>query len=222
MNSRTALGVVLALVLTSACGMPIRSEAAGSTSIPDPTASAAPPAPSATPVLPPLPSLAEDYQARLGPYADMLLRGGLVPWGSYEARVWLVECLRSAGWDAELGEHGSITATVGTQEASFRAARQACWDAAFSIGLMVEPEAPSSERLAADYDALQLTYQCLTETGYAVASPPSRDSYVESRGSAWDPWSSLTPAQWERAQDTCPADILVAFEWLVSGERPWR
>lgn len=176
----------------------------------------------ATPVPPPLPTGVDDYRSRLGQYADLVLGDALVPYGSVEYATWLKDCLASAGWAVTIRADGTMEVVTGTQYDAFAAAREVCMEAATSIGLIKPLETPDDEFIGAQYDAYQLTYECLSELDYPVAEPPSRDAYIESRALNWDPYGRLSPSQYDAVEDLCPQDLLILFGWLTSGERPWR
>jgi hypothetical protein len=168
----------------------------------------------------PLPSNA-GYRDRLGEYADLVLGSAMVPPGSPEHVAYLVRCIESSGFDVEATD-GGISGNLGAQESQFREVMAACEQAAVDIGLVKAVEPPDARALGAQYDAFQLTYDCMLEHDYPVGDPPSRDAYVEAGGQNWHPYdvAGQSPTSMDQIETDCPADLVILFEKLASGERP--
>jgi hypothetical protein len=169
----------------------------------------------AMPVPPPLPPVA-DYESLLGRYADMVLGGGLVPYGSVEHVRYLTECIQSAGFAVEW-EQGGLLARPGLeQEPRYRAVMAFCEQAAVDIGLVGPLLPPSEEELAARYEAAMWTYDCLEAAGFPVPAPVSLDVYIELGGSGWHPYNAISPGVYAEAERRCPQDQVVVFQILAA------
>lgn len=98
----------------------------------------------------------------------------------------LAECLRDAGYDAEMMDDGSLRYDYGSQDrrGAFMQARDACDRA---IGTPALPEPLSEAEIRARYAYLVDMRDCLMRLGYAISTPPPLDAFVET----WDtgPWS---------------------------------
>jgi|GEM_PF-6168795 len=169
----------------------------------------------AMPVPPPLPPVA-DYESLLGRYAEVVLGGGLVPYGSVEHVHYLVECIQSAGFAVEW-EQGGLLARPGVeQEPRYREVMAFCEQAAVDSGLVGPLLPPSEEELAAWYEAAMWTYDCLQAAGFAVPPPVSLDVYIESHPSGWHPYNALSPSRYAEAERQCPQDLVVVLEILAA------
>lgn len=168
------------------------------------------------PVLPPVPA-DPGYRERLGPYADMVLRRGLVPYGSEEHLNYLASCVESAGFSVELDlEEQSIEASPGpSQTGRYQEVLRLCEEAAISSGLVGPILPPTEADLALWYQAFQLTYRCLIDAGFPAPEPPSEQVYVDSGGKAWHPYTLLSPSDVPTAEAMCPQDLIVLFEKLA-------
>jgi hypothetical protein len=167
------------------------------------------------PVPPPLPPVA-DYENLLGRYADMVLNGGLVPYGSVEHVHYVVECIKSAGFAVEW-EQGGLLARPGVeQEPRYREVMAFCEQAAVDSGLVGPLLPPDEEELAARYEAAMWTYDCLQAAGFPVPDPVSPDVYIESDGSGWHPYNAISPGRYAEAERQCPQDPIVVFEILAA------
>ncbi|GBD83626.1 hypothetical protein BMS3Abin02_00005 [bacterium BMS3Abin02] len=162
-----------------------------------------------------------DYREKLGPYADMVLRGGAVPYGSEEHVLYIVSCIESAGFDVTVGPDGhSMEAAPGVQVDRFRQVQAACEQAAIDSGLVAPPQSPSEEQLALQYQALLITYRCLVEYGYPAPEPPSEQTYVDSGGSAWHPYT-LLEGDVSAVEQICPQDLVTLYEQMAAaGQTP--
>ena len=168
------------------------------------------------PVLPPV-AADPGYTERLGPYADMVLRGGLVPYGSEEHLNYLASCVESAGFSVKLDLHEqSLEASPGpSQTERYREVLRLCEEAAINSGLVGPVLPPTEADLALQYQAFQLTYQCLIDAGLPAPEPPSEQVYVDSGGKAWHPYTLLSPGDVPTAEALCPQDLVVLFEKLA-------
>ncbi|NOY56435.1 MAG: hypothetical protein GXP34_10675 [Actinobacteria bacterium] len=170
----------------------------------------------------PLPSSPE-YREKLGPYADMLLRGGVVPWGSEEHASYIVSCLESAGFDATVGsEAGLFTYEVsaGEQTERLRQVQAACEEAVIDSGLVTYPMAASKEELGVRYRADLTIDRCLIDHGFHPSEPPSEEEYIESGGS-WDPFGDLSTQEYSDAGEVCTRNLVTILEQMVAdGETP--
>lgn len=183
------------------------------------TDSSADPGGSRTPVPPSLPP-DPGYSSRLGRYADFVLSGGLVPYGSPEHIQYLADCIRSAGFQVEVDQGGLLAEPGPEQEQNYREASNACEQAAIESGLVGPLEPPDEDELAAWYEAYLLTYECMLAAGYATTAPPSEDAYIESDGRIWHPFETLSGGMISVVEDTCPQDLVVLFEMLAAGTEP--
>jgi hypothetical protein len=211
-SRRTAAIAMLLGLLIAGCLAPAVNQS--------PAAVGSPVATSWKPPDQPLPS-DPAYRERLGEYADLVLGSAMVPPGSPEHVAYLVRCIESSGFDVEATDDG-ITGNLGAQETEFRAVMAACEQAAVDVGLVKAVEAPDARALGAQYDAFQLTYECMLEHGYPVGDPPSKDAYVEAGGQNWHPYdvAGQSPTTMDQIETDCPADLVMLFEKLASGERP--
>jgi len=167
------------------------------------------------PVPPPLPPVA-DYESLLGRYADMVLGGGLVPYGSVEHVHYVVDCIKSAGFAVEW-EQGGLLARPGVeQEPRYREVMAFCEQAAVDSGLVGPLLPPDEEELAARYEAAMWTYDCLQAAGFPVPDPVSLDVYIESGGSGWHPYNAMSVGRYAEAERQCPQDLVVVFEILAA------
>lgn len=221
-----ALAGVLLIVMSACVGggetETSSGSLAGSGSIPEqstlPTSTAdLPGGDNFTLVPPPLPA-DPGYGSSLGRYAEFVLRGALVPLGSIEHLEWMAACMESAGFEVEImGDKGAITSHVGAQMSAFQEALAACDEAAFEARLVPRPQPPDEERLAAEYEARLIAYQCLLEAGYPVSPPPSKEAYVES-GGAWQPHDDVPLERRSRAEEICTQDLFRLFLLLAERE----
>ncbi|PMC75024.1 hypothetical protein [Brachybacterium sp. UMB0905] len=96
--------------------------------------------------------------------------------------------------------------TVVTEE-EFDRVYELCEKELMKAGAIGPPPAADPEYLSAVYDELVEQAQCLTDEGYTVEEPPSRETWIESKGAAWDPWGSVAENDGvealEEAQATC-------------------
>lgn len=166
-------------------------------------------------VPPPLPPVA-DYESLLGRYADLVLHGGLVPYGSVEHVNWLAQCIESAGFVVEVDQGGLMARPGVTQQARYREVMAFCEQAAVDSGLVGPLLPPDEEELAARYEAAMWTYDCLEAAGFPVPDPVSLDVYIESGGSGWHPYNAISPGVYAEAERQCPQDLVVVFEILAA------
>jgi hypothetical protein len=168
-------------------------------------------------VPPPLPA-DPGYGSRLGQYAKFVLRGALVPLGSIEHLEWMAACMEYAGFEVEImSEDGAITARAGAQMSVFQEVLAACDEAAFEAGLVPRPQPPDEERLAAEYEARSIAYQCLVDAGYPVSPIPSKDAYIDS-GGKWRPHDEVPLERLYQAEQTCTQDLGLLFLLLAERE----
>jgi len=162
-----------------------------------------------------------EYREKLGPYADLLLRGGLTPYGSEEHVLYIVSCIESAGFSVTLDPSGpAIEAAPGAQVDQFRQVQAACEQPAIDSGLVAAPTYASKEFLAAQYQAMLITYQCLIDRGYPTSEPPSEQAYVD-RAVSWHPYEVLSGPDHEAAEQVCPWDLTTLFEQMAAaGQTP--
>lgn len=160
-----------------------------------------------------------DYREKLGPYADMVLRGGVVPYGSEEHVLYLISCIESAGFSVAADQDGhGFEAAPGAQVDRFRQVQEACEQHAIDSGLVAPPTPPSEEQLALQYRALLTTYQCLIEHDYPTSEPPSEQAYVDSNGRDWHPYS-LLGGNISAVEKECPQDLVVLYEQMARADR---
>jgi hypothetical protein len=170
-----------------------------------------------TPVAPTLPP-DPGYRSRLGQYADFVLGDALVPHGSPEHLQFLKSCIESAGFKVDIADGGLMAAPPPEQAAHYDEAQSQCEQAAMSSGLVAEYDEATDEELAAWYEALLLTHQCLADHGYPAAPPPSLDSYIEAQGRNWHPYDAIMDTT--AVEAVCPQDLVVLFERLASSPEP--
>jgi hypothetical protein len=146
----------------------------------------------------------------LGPYADTVLRGGMVLPGSAEHVNYMVSCIESAGFAVEVDvSAGAISAAPNQGQVDrFRDVFGACEEAAFEYGLIARFADPTPERLQLQFEAFLLTHQCLEENGFATSEPPSMDVYMDSKGAIWHPYEALSPAIIETVESICTQDVI--------------
>ncbi len=143
---------------------------------------------------------------------------GVAPAGVFEGTTdeWVVatvECLRDAGWDAEadLVQDGiEIPSFTYDQRAALKRARAECTR---SVGALPKQPPLSAEEIGLlyDYYVEELT-PCLTQRGYQVDDPPSRDAFIEkyydlSGSGSWYPYQHVDPAgeaAWLEINQECP------------------
>lgn len=173
---------------------------------------APPPATTATP---------PELLKQLGPYADLILRGGAVLNGSPEHLNYLVSCVESGGFAVELDLlAGSIKANPGyDQMERFRKVLGTCEEAAFESGLVARYSEQTPEELELWYEAFLIAQECLEERGYPTSDPPSLDVYVESGGAAWHPYDALSPTAIAEVEPICPQDLVLLVGELAERGR---
>lgn len=120
----------------------------------------------------------------------------------------LADCIRDAGFSAEVSADGSsMSFDYGTveQRPAYEAAKAAC-DA--EIGLPLPPEPLSEPQIRERYAFLVEARTCLIAQGYDLPEPPTEDVFVETYGS--DPWSPFSDVPvmdqeaWEALTAICP------------------
>jgi hypothetical protein len=148
----------------------------------------------------------------------MVLRGGLVPYGSEEHLNYLASCVESAGFSVSLDLHEqSLEASPGpSQTERYREVLRLCEEAAINSGLVGPVLPPTEADLALQFQAFQLTYRCLVDAGLPAPEPPSEQVYVDSGGKAWHPYTLLSPGDVPTAEALCPQDLVVLFERLAA------
>ena len=167
-----------------------------------------------------LPDLPADpgYRTRLGRFSDIVLGGGQVPYGSPEHVGYILTCVKGAGFDVELVDGGLLATPAPEQRDLYRETLAACEKSAIDRGLVGPLLPPSHEELAAWYEALTWTHDCMAAAGYPVSDPPSLDLYVESNGRVWHPYDVLPVEKIPVVERVCPQDLVVLFEIIASGE----
>ncbi|NOY54369.1 MAG: hypothetical protein GXP34_00060 [Actinobacteria bacterium] len=114
----------------------------------------------------------------------------------------------------------AIEAAPGAQVDQFRQVQAACEQAAIDSGLVAAPTSASKEFLAAQYQAMLITYQCLIDRGYPTSEPPSEQAYVD-RAVSWHPYEVLSGSDYEAAEQVCPWDLTTLFEQMAAaGQTP--
>lgn len=158
-----------------------------------------------------------DYRERLGPYADMVLGTGRVPYGSSEHLTYLVTCIESEGFPVTLDEEeGAIMAKPGVdQMGRYKEVQSDCEQSAISSGLVGAPKPPDEATLSVWYQAYRALNECLMEHGFPVTEPPSETTYV-STGGSWHPYQMLQTSQLAKAEAVCPQDLVTLLEDLAS------
>lgn len=166
---------------------------------------------------PPITATPADLLDSLGPYADLVLRGGVVLPGSVEHLNYMVSCIETAGFAVEMDvSTGSISVAPNQDQMDrYRSVFAACEEAAFDYGLIARYADPTPEQLQLQFNALLLTHQCLEENGYTTSEPPSIDVYIDSEGSAWHPYEALSPAIVETVESICTQDLITLIGELA-------
>jgi hypothetical protein len=166
--------------------------------------------PEFVPPPPPVTATPAELLDLLGPYADTVLRGGMVLPGSAEHVNYMVSCIESAGFAVEVDvSAGAISAAPNQGQVDrFRDVFGACEEAAFEYGLIARFADPTPERLQLQFEAFLLTHQCLEENGFATSEPPSMDVYMDSKGAIWHPYEALSPAIIETVESICTQDVI--------------
>lgn len=123
-----------------------------------------------------------------------------------------VECLRDAGWDAQADfEQDGFEIPSFTFEQR-DALMKAEADCARSVGELPDEPPMSAEEIGEQYDYfVEELIPCLTERGYQVDDPPSRDAFVEAYYSndSWSPYLNVDPVtedDWREINRECPQD----------------
>jgi len=159
------------------------------------------------------------YVESLGPYADVWLNGGVVPFGSEEHMSYLMSCVESAGFEVTPDlVHLGYTVHAGAQEDRFFKVDAACGQAAIDSGLVASRSNPSRESLVVDYRAKLVQYQCLADHGFTPLGPPSEESFLDS-GGMWDPFSGVGSAQFSEAEVVCPHNTTVVIQQVLASGR---
>ena len=209
------------VTLLGACGTAGPSSRDSTTVVPvGSTSIVAAPDSTAPEPTPPLLPADPGYRDRLGPYADIVLGSGVVPYGSVEHVDYVVACVEAAGF-AVVRVDGGIEVRPGPQQESlYRQVLASCEQAAIDSGLVGPPLPPDDVELAAWYEGFMWTHECMVEAGYPVSSPPSQDAYVEADGRNWHPYDMLSPEIIPVVERVCPQDLIEVFEILASEGQP--
>lgn len=116
----------------------------------------------------------------------------------------LAECLRDAGYDAEMMDDGSLRYDYGSQDrrAAFMQARDACDRA---IGTPAQPEPLSEAEIRARYAYLVDMRVCLMRLGYAISTPPPVDTFVDKWDTGpWSPYNDVPGSALGEIEQRCP------------------
>lgn len=113
------------------------------------------------------------------------------------------ECLQEKGWDSELDEETAqiYTPVPDGDDRAFDEDDAACFE---ELGVDPDRDLTSSE-----FDTLYEQYidgmDCLTDAGYDVSEPPSRQVFEETYDSdAWVPWTEVGDDEIDAALERCP------------------
>ncbi|NOY56085.1 MAG: hypothetical protein GXP34_08870, partial [Actinobacteria bacterium] len=168
---------------------------------------------------PPVPTPKDpEYREKLGPYADLLLRGGIVPYGSEEHIGYLASCIESAGFTVTLDPSGQgFAVATGVQMDQYNQVRAACGQVAIDSGLVAALAPATHEFRAAEYQARLVQYQCLIDHGFQPSEPPSEQAFLEEAN--WDPFSGVANAQFAAAEQACSHSIIPILEQMVASRQ---
>lgn len=116
----------------------------------------------------------------------------------------MVDCLRDAGWDAEVippGDGISVNHPPDQGDA-YREAFEECNQL---VGPAPPPRQLSEAEIRDHYDLLLGARDCLIAAGFDVSEPQSVDAFVETyySGGSWSPYQDIEIG-FERAIEECP------------------
>jgi hypothetical protein len=119
----------------------------------------------------------------------------------------LRDCVADAGFAATLLPDLTLEVQQSLSQSKAAAERiiRECEDKVIADGRYPPPPAPPTQaELLAQYAALHDLKTCLEKQGFTIAEPVSIDQFLETKGAAWHPYSSLPPDAFARAEETCP------------------
>jgi len=104
----------------------------------------------------------------------------------------MVTCMQDRGWAARVvgppEEEWQVEYDISpSQDQEWRTAVNDCTDAIGYAG----PIEYTDDQLEVLYKFALQVQECLRREGYETSDPPSLSSYVESRGTSWNPYSDL-------------------------------
>lgn len=119
------------------------------------------------------------------------------------------ECLKEKGWDVELSWDGGIGASSATipsaQRELYEEDSEACWGP-INDRILNMPD----DEIADVYQDELKTRECLTDLGYEVGEPPSKQEFIDTfQGLRWSAYgnANVDPSDddtWREANMTCP------------------
>jgi len=115
-----------------------------------------------------------------------------------------VDCLEGKGWIVEVDEEAGqfrVTTVDDEEQLSLERDDAACYE---EIGYD-----PNRTLTGDEFDLLYEQYQdgatCLSELGFAISEPPSRQVFSEGYYTdPWLPWEQVDGADFEAAIEACP------------------
>lgn len=98
-------------------------------------------------------------------------------------------CMADAGFEIEILEDGGISSQVAPEQIGVRDdAMNRCAD---DLGF-AEPPAPlTDDQLTALYDSYVEVAECMADSGYPTAEPPSKQTFVDSGAQDWHPYDAV-------------------------------
>lgn len=119
----------------------------------------------------------------------------------------MATCLEDAGWQVERSSNGETfeVQPPDDQVSAYEADYEACLK---ETGQEQVGERLDSDGAGAYFDALLSVKDCLTDAGYMVADPPSRqsfvDDYLSGQSGGWTPYATDDPALTQEQTELCP------------------
>ncbi|PFG34173.1 hypothetical protein ATL42_2077 [Sanguibacter antarcticus] len=132
-----------------------------------------------------------------------------------EYRANMQSCVEAAGWSVTITHEGGVVEPFNGQTEMDRYAidRDACRE---SLGLHTDGAALTADQYELIYGRQVQTRECLVAQGYTMATPPSKEAYVEAAltgdsnsTAAWSPYldsafEKLAESEYNRLQEECP------------------
>lgn len=119
------------------------------------------------------------------------------------------DCLRAAGWDAQVNAAGDGLSVASLPQEQRPAFMQALTECKERIGLPPPAEPLGDSEIRATYRYWLEMRECLMDLGYTISEPPSQDAFVESWSTGpWSPYNDVvdqaSEGDWEELNRKCP------------------
>jgi hypothetical protein len=123
----------------------------------------------------------------------------------------MAACLRAKGWDAKAIPGGDFTVKLHGQPEALEKAQTGCRN---TLGF-VDAGKPTAQQISNYYAAQLKVRECLVGHGFAVSTPPSKQTFIDTFDTTkeWNPYLSesvkkTTSDQWNHINSACPQATL--------------